>query len=409
MVSAIFIRIANDSNFCTQTVLQRRSSFCRYKLKDFKGAKDRRYQAALCHFVVGRLREAIQTSEECLMLLPSGAPSKIARRASLKICKDFKELERCMDPLHVLDLLAALDQNKSKIENCFHEDDDDEDSDEEDEMENEELVRDITDRMLASEGYSALSFLNLVSVLRDEKSPEPSLYRHRDAPSSFSKFEEAQTSSTKLHYVSDLLPLLPRDFSDDVSVSLAHTKMPDSIKTAVQLVSDTVRSFNYIVLNGSGETLQSDFGESTFTKLLDILQNLETNVRALGLPIWPCYTQKGLGWVAIGRVLRCTIVNRKLLRALQFLARYKKARESDWWRLVRISDNFLKNTHTRARMSLSYLLSSQQNAINSIMKSSVTELKKLNDLAKSAHRSIRVALELAGTEMLHLVAVRSLL
>ena len=48
------------------------SSYCRFKRNDFKGAKDRRYQAALCHFAVGRLREAIQTSKECLMLLPSG-------------------------------------------------------------------------------------------------------------------------------------------------------------------------------------------------------------------------------------------------------------------------------------------------------------------------------------------------
>ena len=49
------------------------------------------------------------------MLLPSGASSRTARRDSVKICKDFEELEKCMDPLHVLDVLS-LDHKRTKVE-----------------------------------------------------------------------------------------------------------------------------------------------------------------------------------------------------------------------------------------------------------------------------------------------------
>lgn len=181
-----------------------------------------------------------------------------------------------MDPLHVLDILT-LDHKREKVE--VEEEDDEE---EEDEMMDKELVRDVTDRMLASEGFSALAFLNVVNLRRDpKKTPEPpSLHRHRDGPSHFKKYEEAQTSSTKLHHVGDLLPLLPQNFVDDVSISLAHSKMPVSMKTAIQLVSDTVCSFNHIVLNGS-QTLQTGFGESIFTRLLDLLEQCEVSVRSV--------------------------------------------------------------------------------------------------------------------------------
>ena len=183
-----------------------------------------------------------------------------------------------MDPLHVLDVLS-LDHKRTKVED---KEDEEKDEEEEDEMMDNELVRDVTNRMLAKEGFSALAFLNVVNLRRDpKKTPEPpSLHRHRDGPSHFQKYEEAQTSSTKLHHVGDLLPLLPQNFVDDVSISLAHSKMPVSMKTAIQLVSDTVCSFNHIVLNGS-QTLQTGFGESIFTRLLDLLEQCEVSVRSV--------------------------------------------------------------------------------------------------------------------------------
>ena len=60
---------------------------------------------------------------------------------------------------------------------------------------------------------------------------------------------------------------------------------------------------------------------------------------------------------------------------------------------------------TRSRITIPYLLGQQRSAIKSIISNSLLELRKLMELAKNAQGSIRNALELAGTEILHLVAM----